>query len=150
MAVQFWHAVVQRGVSVLALKRTLHISMQASRQQLKTIGRIKNRPDFVKIQNKGQKWVSHGLIVQAMPNDLGEIRVGYTVSKKVHKSAVKRNRIKRRLRAVAGDILPGRAKQSCDYIVVGRLLSATRPYEELKQDLVWCLGKMGLLNDVAG
>ena len=115
--------------------------MQASKQQLKTLTRLKNRGDFLKIQSKGQKWVSHGLIVQIMPNDLGVIRVGFTVSKKVSNLAVKRNRIKRRLRAVAADILPLYAKPSCDYILVGRLLSATRPYETLCEDLKWCLRK---------
>ena len=88
--------------------------------------------------------MSHGLTLQAMPNDLGCIRVGFTVTKRTHKSAVKRNRIKRRLRAVAADILPLYAKDSCDYILVGRALSAIRPYETLQDDLKWCLRKMDL------
>lgn len=117
--------------------------MQASKAQLKTLTRIKNRGDFLKIQSKGQKWVSHGLILQIMPNDLGLTRVGFTVSKKVSNLAVKRNRVKRRLRAVAADILPLHAKPSCDYILVGRALSATRPHETLCDDLKWCLRKTG-------
>lgn len=117
--------------------------MQASKAQQKTLARLKNRADFLKIQSKGRKWVSHGLILQIMPNDLGQRRVGFTVSKKVSTSAVKRNRIKRRLRAVAADILPLYAKQSCDYILVGRPLTATRPYETLQNDLKWCLDKTG-------
>lgn len=118
--------------------------MDARKEKIKTLGRLKNRPDFVRIQNKGQKWVSHGLIVQALPNDSGQVRVGFTVSKKVSKRAVIRNRIKRRLRAVAMDVLPEHAQGSCDYILVGRALSAEREYEQLKSDLIWCLGKMGL------
>ncbi len=117
--------------------------MHASRQQLKKLGRLQKRPDFLRVQNKGEKWVSHGLILQVMPNDLGQMRVGFTVSKKVDKSAVKRNRIKRRLRAVAADILPLYARSSCDYVLVGRKLTATRPYETLCDDLKWCLDKMG-------
>ena len=121
--------------------------MHATKDQIKKLGRLLKRPDFIRVQNKGEKWVSHGLILQAMPNERGETRVGFTVSKKTDKSAVKRNRIKRRLRAVAADILPDHAKGSCDYILVGRALSATRPYETLCNDLKWCLSKMGYAKD---
>ncbi len=71
---------------------------------------IKKRADFLKMNAKARKFVSHGVIVQAMPNDLGHTRVGFTVTKKTEMSAVKRNRIKRRLRAAAADILPLHAK----------------------------------------
>ncbi len=109
----------------------------------KPIETIKKRADFVRMNASCTKWVSHGLILQAAPNELGQCRIGYTVSKRVDKSAVKRNRIKRRLRAVAADILPLHAKESCDYVLIGRVLSATRPYETLQKDLKWCLEKTG-------
>ena len=108
---------------------------------------IKKRADFVRMNTSCTEWVSHGLILQAAPNELGKCRVGYTVSKRTHKSAVKRNRIKRRLRAVAADILPLHAKESCDYVLIGRVLSATRPYETLQNDLKWCLEKTGFSKD---
>ena len=105
---------------------------------------IKKRADFLKIQSKGRKWVSHGLIVQTAPNEDDIKRIGYTVSKRVDKSAVKRNRIKRRLRAVAADVLPEGALNGQDYILVGRPLTASRPYETLCEDLRWCLRKLNL------
>ena len=119
--------------------------MHASKEQQNTLSQIKKRSDFLKIQSKGKKWVSHGLIVQTMPNDEDIKRIGYTVSKKTDKSAVKRNRIKRRLRAVAAEVLPLHAKGSQDYILVGRSQTASRPYEGLVKDLKWCLGKLDLL-----
>ncbi len=89
--------------------------------------------------------MSHGLIVQSKTNNkTGLKRIGYTVSKRVDKSAVKRNRIKRRLRAVAADILPLYGMDAQDYIFVFRPQTATRPYETLCKDLRWCLRKMGL------
>lgn len=118
--------------------------MHASKQAQASLTQIKNRADFLKIQGAGRKWVSHGLIVQTAPNDAGIKRIGYTVSKRVDKSAVKRNRIKRRLRAVAADVLPQGAKNGQDYILVGRPQTAIRPYEALCEDLRWCLRKMGL------
>ena len=119
-------------------------AMHASKDQQATLTQIKTRADFLKIQGKGRKWVSHGLIVQTAPNPDGIKRIGYTVSKKVDKSAVKRNRIKRRLRAVAADILPTGAKDGQDYILVGRPETAIRPYETLCEDLRWCLRKLEL------
>ena len=121
--------------------------MHASKDQQAGLIQIKTRADFLKIQGSGRKWVSHGLIVQTKPNKNDIQRIGFTVSKKVDKSAVKRNRIKRRLRAVAAEILPIHAANGHDYILVGRPQTLTRPYETLCNDLKWCLGKMDLKAD---
>jgi len=104
---------------------------------------LKNRADFLKMNSQAKKWVSHGLVLQVLENDLGITRVGFTVSKKVSKSAVKRNRIKRRLRAAAEEVLSTQARPSCDYVLIGKQMSATRPYDSLTGDLLWCLRKMG-------
>ena len=118
--------------------------MHASKSDQDSLIQIKKRIEFLHVQSKGQKWVSHGLILQTAPNNNDMKRIGYTVSKRVDKSAVKRNRIKRRLRAVAADILPNGAIDGQDYILVGRPATAIRPYETLCEDLRWCLRKMGL------
>lgn len=78
-----------------------------------------------------------------MPNSLGVVRVGYTVTKKTDVSAVKRNRIKRRMRAAAAATLPLYAVPSMDYVLIGRPGTATRPYDTLCNDIQWCLEKMG-------
>ena len=121
--------------------------MHASKDQQASLVKIKKRSDFLKIQGGGRKWVSHGLVIQTKPNEDGVQRIGFTVSKKVDKSAVKRNRIKRRLRAVAADVLPVYAAKGHDYILVGRPQTLTRPYEALCNDLKWCLDKMGLIQE---
>ena len=118
--------------------------MHASKEAQATMIRIKKRSDFVAVQSKGKKWVSQSFILQTLKNDSGEKRVGFTVTKRTEKSAVKRNRIKRRLRAVAADILPDHAIEGHDYILVGRPQTATRPYEILCKDLKWCLKKLEL------
>ncbi|MGH1398717.1 MAG: ribonuclease P protein component [Alphaproteobacteria bacterium] len=118
--------------------------MHASKEQQASLTRLKKRADFLTVQSKGRKWVSQSLILQTRPNESGETRVGFTVTKRTDKSAVKRNRIKRRMRAVAADILPKNAKSGQDYILVGRQQTATRPYETLCKDLKWCLRKLDL------
>lgn len=120
--------------------------MQASRTMLEAMEVLTVRSDFLRIQSKGKKWVSQGLALQVLQDnredyDHSRLRVGYTVTKKTDKSAVKRNRIKRRLRSVAAEILPLYAKRGVDYVLVGRHGSALRPYEEMKRDLIWCLKK---------
>lgn len=108
---------------------------------------MKKRSDFLWAQSNGKKWVSKGLIVQAVQNDQKTRRFGITVTKRLSKKAVDRNRIKRRLRAVAADILPSYAKNNTDYVLIGRAESATRLYTDLQNDLKWCLKKLNLYNN---
>lgn len=104
---------------------------------------LKNRADFVTLNKKGRKWTAPGVVLQALPNGGNAMRIGYTVTKKTEASAVKRNRIKRRLRAAANAVLPESAASGHDYVLIGRSMSATRPYESLCGDLRWCLEKLG-------
>lgn len=125
--------------------------MHTLKSDMKNTERLKKRSDFVALNKKAKKWVSQSLIIQALkhgeelPCPAESMRVGFTVTKKVHKSAVKRNRIKRRLRAAAADVLSTHAKPGYDYVLIGRPQTATRAYETLCKDLKWCLKKMDLL-----
>ena len=62
------------------------------------------------------------------------IRVGFTVSRKVG-NAVRRNRARRRLRAVAMAVLPERGCPGTDYVLIGRSGTLDRPYPALIEDL---------------
>lgn len=61
-------------------------------------------------------------------------RVGFTASKKVGNS-VARNRAKRRLRALAAEILPTMAEPGSDYVFIARPQTLKRPFDLLRQDL---------------
>ncbi len=63
-----------------------------------------------------------------------EIGVGFTASRKVG-SAVERNRARRRLRAVAREILPMAGRPGYDYVLIARAATLGRPYIELAKDL---------------
>ena len=70
------------------------------------------------------------------------IRVGFTCSKKVG-NAVARNRAKRRLRALAREVLPKKGQPGWDYVLVGRKTeTATRPMTALIADLERALAKL--------
>lgn len=126
-----------------------------------TVGRLKTRPEFLKVAAARRKWATPGLVLQAarrQPGDdraaLGvspitasgvkasgavareepEVRVGFTVTRKVG-NAVVRNRVKRRLRAAAAEVFGQHGRAGTDYVVIGRAATLTRPYDALRQDL---------------
>lgn len=119
--------------------------MRATSDSIKDIQTLKKRADFLAMNGKAKKCVAHGVILQAMPNNLGVIRVGFTVTKKTEMSAVKRNRIKRRLRAAAKDIIKTGAKPAYDYVLIGKLPAAELTYNALCGDIKDCLKKLGCL-----
>jgi ribonuclease P protein component len=125
--------------------------MHATKAQMEKLSRIRARPDYVRIQGAGRKWVSGSLIVQAAGGKSADAApaFGITVSKKASPAATKRNRIKRRLRALAYDVLPQGAAPGTDYILVGRAETLDKTYEELRRDLVWCLKRMSLWQEGA-
>lgn len=67
-------------------------------------------------------------------------RVGFTVSKKVG-NAVVRNRMKRRLRALAAELLPASGFTGADHVLIGRSSGIERDFALLRQDLTKALGK---------
>lgn len=118
--------------------------MFATKEQIRKLGRLQKRSDFLSVQAAGRKWVSKSLILQISPNeqDAHGMRAGFTVSKKISTSAVVRNRIKRRLRAAARDVLPLKGQAGMDYVLIGRTDTATRAYADITKDLAWCLRKL--------
>lgn len=114
--------------------------MKATKSDIRTLDRLQKRSDF--LRPNARKWVAKGMILLVLPNDLGKRRFGITVTKKLDKSAVRRNRMKRRLRSVVRDILPRYGTEGCDYILIARPETVTRIYTDLKRDLEWCLRKL--------
>lgn len=104
---------------------------------------LKKRADFLRVNADPKRISTKTLVLLAAPNDLGVSRVGYTVSKKTSKLAVERNRIKRRLRAIAGEILPT-APQGYDYVIIGKKEILRREFADLKGDLKYALRKLEL------
>lgn len=119
------------------------------------VGRLKRRSEFLRVAALRCKWATPGLILQAAPAaplvpppEGGAIvpepavRVGFTCSKKVGNS-VARNRARRRLRAVAAEVLPVEATPGYDYVLIGRQETLVRPYALLLQDLQTALKRVG-------
>jgi ribonuclease P protein component len=109
---------------------------------------LKQRADYLRVAGTRRRFVTPGIVVQfyrrpAETLDAGEIRYGITASRRVGKAVV-RNRVRRRLRAAAEQVLPVCAERGCDYVLVGRQATASRPFDALIDDLKTALQRLRL------
>ena len=112
------------------------------RRQGSSVGRLKRRADFLRVAALRRKWAAPGLILQvaAQPQSSSEgplseeIRVGFTASRKVG-NAVKRNRARRRLKALVREMIATDADPGLDLVLIARPTTVDRPFDELRRDL---------------
>ena len=69
------------------------------------------------------------------------MRIGFTVTKKIG-GAVVRNRMKRRLRAIARELLPAGGFAGADHVLIGRSGGIERDFALLRQELARALDKL--------
>ena len=104
---------------------------------------LSKRVDFI-AASKAEKFIGKSIIVQARPNSLETIRIGYTASKKVG-NAVMRNRAKRRMRAAAAETVAQYGTSSTDYVLIGRAESTCNTkFKDLKFELIYALKKLSV------
>ena len=81
------------------------------------------------------------LLVRARDDGDPAMRIGITVSKKVG-NAVVRNRMKRRFRALAREILPESGIAGADHVLIGRPGGIERDFARLQSEFVKALRKL--------
>jgi ribonuclease P protein component len=69
------------------------------------------------------------------------MRVGFTVTKKIG-GAVVRNRMKRRFRELAREIVPTRGLAGADHIMIGRAKGVERDFSLLRSELASALDRL--------
>lgn len=104
---------------------------------------MKERAEFLACRN-AITIKRKGMMIQARAREdkTLDIRFGLTCSKKVG-NAITRNRAKRRLRAVATELLSTYGKSGWDYVLIGRFeQTINRDFDALRGDLKSALSEL--------
>ena len=111
-------------------------------QEAQRLVTIRKRSDFL-AANRGTRIPTPGFVLLVRKRDDGNpgIRLGLTVSKKVG-NAVVRNRMKRRFRALARELLPHAGVAGADHVLIGRAGGIEQDFGELRGHLIKALGKV--------
>jgi len=111
-------------------------------QEAQRLSVIKKRADFL-AANAGRRASTPGfiLLVRDRKDADPSMRVGFTVTKKVG-GAVVRNRMKRRFRALAQEIVPSKGFAGSDHVMIGRGKGIEREYSLLRSELAGALDRL--------
>jgi len=103
---------------------------------------LTRRADFVAANSATRKPMP-GFVLLVRRRDDGDpaIRLGITVTKKIG-NAVVRNRMKRRFRALARDLLPRQGIAGADHVLIGRAGGVERDFAALCDELGSALRKL--------
>jgi ribonuclease P protein component len=106
------------------------------------LGKLTRRADYL-AANGGLRLATPAFVLLVRLRDDSDpaIRLGITVSRKVG-GAVVRNRMKRRFRALAREVLPASGLAGADHVLVGRAGGVERPFAELRTDLESALARL--------
>jgi len=141
MAARFCRAAAHRVARSCQLNRCVAL---APKLQV-----LRKRAEFLAVAASGKKWVAPAFILQiGTPHPpTTPIRYGLTASRKVG-NAVTRNRARRRLRALAAELLP-HASLEHDYVLVARDTAPDYEYNALRQDMIKGMKRMKIWQDAA-
>jgi len=81
------------------------------------------------------------LLVRDRKDAESSMRVGFTVTKKIG-GAVVRNRMKRRFRALAREIVPAKGFAGADHVMIGRAKGIERDFGLLRTKLAQALDRL--------
>ena len=106
--------------------------------------RLRKRSDFQRVRQQGRSITSQLLILAWLPNEIGRLRIGFVVSKRISKLAVERNYIKRLLSEAMRRALP-ELPGGWDIVLSARNQVTTADLHTLEEDLVNLLNQARLL-----
>jgi ribonuclease P protein component len=123
-------------------QETVGLSSGLTRRDMRGYTVIKKRSDFL-AANRGKRQATPGfvlLVFDRRDDDDGK-RLGITITKKVG-NAVVRNRMRRRFRALAAELLDAHGKAGADHILIGRDGGIERDFSALRAEMAKALDKL--------
>jgi ribonuclease P protein component len=119
-----------------------HTARKMSKRAGRQWSGLLRRADFLRVGASRLRRVTPGFILQAAPRENADgLRLGFTASRKVG-NAVARNRAKRRLRALADQVMPQAADPALDYVFVARGETLERNFASMAEDLRQALRRL--------
>jgi ribonuclease P protein component len=111
-------------------------------QEAQRLITLRKRSDFL-AANAGKRAATPGFVLLVRDRDDRDpaMRVGFTVTRKIG-GAVVRNRMKRRFRALAREIMPSEGFVGADHVMIGRSGGIERDYQLLRRDLSGALRRV--------
>ena len=104
---------------------------------------LKNNYEFRRLYSRGKSAPTATLVLYVRRTRRPLNRVGITVTNKLGK-AVKRNRVRRRLREIYR-LHESRLQHGLELVIVARMRSVTASYAELERDYLKACARLGIL-----
>lgn len=98
--------------------------------------------EFKKVYSKGKTYWNRNLVIYIKKNDIGQNRVGYSITKKVGNSVI-RNKIRRRLKEIYR-LNYNNFKGNYDIIIIPKKNVVDISYKELESAMLHILGLAGI------
>ncbi len=110
---------------------------------LKQTNRLTKRKEFGYVYKHGKYAYNECLTLIYVPSKLKNIRIGFSISKKIGKAVI-RNKLKRQLREIVRVQLDN-LKPNFNYIFVAKPELATLTYEQIESNVLDVIKKANLL-----
>jgi ribonuclease P protein component len=107
--------------------------------------RLKSKKDFDRVFKEGKGFKEGPLFLKIAKNNLGNVRFGFVVSKKVSKKATLRNKLKRQMRELIRLRL-GRIKKGIDGVLIISSKGANEKFQKLEKSLDKALNQAKILD----
>ncbi len=110
--------------------------------------RLTEEKDFKRVMQKGRAFFVMELGLKTYPQKSREAptRIGIVVPKKLARTIVKRNRIKRQLRHIFIPLI-AKIRPGCDIICLARPALMETTYQKMQDQVHFALKKLGLFAD---
>lgn len=100
---------------------------------LKRSYRLRKDRDFQKLYRTGRRYTTDHFVIYYLPSSFEYTQVGFVVSKKVSKSAVVRNKLRRRATAIIEEYYPNFSQTLTIIVLIRKDFSLISPAELQKE-----------------